>query len=212
MTCREAEPCGQTPCEALTEIQWLLPPGAIWELREGRNLTRFWSAIAEAKSCLMDGICQEWNEADPCTATRTLERWARIWCFPTDCVDLTADKLCQWIDLILTCEPGTEGFILALLEFVEFDMTDIEVKFSDCCENLFGARCGACITFCGPFERFTIEECDCTWSVFKTIQNPCGYVHLPEIECLRSRFFPVNIAVKYEPDCDPNLIRQLRAA
>lgn len=212
MTCRHPEPCGQTPCEALTEIQWLLPPGKIWELSEGRDFTRFWSAIAEAKSCLMDGICDEWKEADPCTSRRTLEKWAETWCFPADCVDLSAEKLCEWIEFILSCNPGTEGFLVGLLDFVDFDMTDIEIKLSECCENLFGQKCGASIAFCGPFERFEVEECDCTWDIFKAMKYPCGRVYMPLIECLRDRYFPAGVQVLYQPGCDPNLIRHLCAA
>lgn len=104
--------------------------------------------------------------------------------------------MCDWVDLIYSCKPGSEGFILGLLEFVEMDMTGIDVKFPDCCETLFGG-CPS-VTFCAPEGRFTVEQCSCDWDIFKVLCNPDGYMHLPEIECLRDRYFPAGMVVEYE--------------
>lgn len=182
----------------MAEIQALLPSGSIWELRKGRNFTRFWAAIADAKSELMGGICQEWAEADPCTSQRTLERWGAIWCYPSDCVELTPEKLCEWIAFINTCGAGTEGFILGLFEFVGLDLGALDVEFTDCCTNLFGKRCGVVVTISGDDALFSDSECDCNSDLFQVFRSKCFPRVIPEIECLLPTHMPAGVNVEYQ--------------
>lgn len=205
MTRRSAGPCAQDACESLSEIAALLPSGRLWELREGRNFTRFWCAVAEVMSRVRAGICQEWNEADPCQSVRTLERWAEIHCFPVHCVELTTEKMCEWIDFKAGCGAGTEGFILGLMDFIGFDYSRYNLQLSD---GSGGTE--RSITFSGPFDLFEEEFCGCDTSPLDVIRNPCGRIFIPEIDCIARDYFPVGLAVNYVADCDENLIRHIR--
>ena len=208
-TCRPHEPCGQDLCGAVAEMQALLPKGRIWRIDGDRVFGRLCYAIAAAKSELMGVICQVWREIDPCTAVNNLDRWAAINCFPVDCVELTQAKMCEWVALLNECPPGSEAFLSGLVTFAEIDGVTLDFDDGDCT----GATCcGASIIVQAEFAKMQERGCDCTDDLMFQMQHDCSELYIPEIECLRDRYFPAGVRVKYETtDCDPDFIRTIQS-
>jgi hypothetical protein len=219
MTCQPIAPCGYDPCEALEIIGQLLPNGRIWQVGHGRPVyDGFWSAIAAFMSDVSNGLCAEWCEANPCTANRTLERWAAVWNYPTDCTSLDTAKLCQWIKM-LTCEarPGSCEFIPQLLVFV--GLTGVYVEIDRGCMATSDSRPQIIIS-APEWMFFHPGCCDATigsgWSptipaneLCDTPFLDCGLIEacgneetcagaIPAIECLRHRYFPAGVKVTYQ--------------
>lgn len=178
----------------LAVLSGLLPRGQIWQIGQGRPVyDGYWAAIASIMSDASAAICREWCEADPCTANRTIQQWGRIWSYPVDCVPLDADRLCEWIRII-TCEarPGTCHFIPRLLSFVGLNWLTVEVD-AGC---LASTESAPAIRITGLPRFFQYQavipvEGDCEPA------EACPYI--PEVECLRNRYFPAGIPVIYCP-------------
>lgn len=221
MTCREIEPCGLSDCDALELVKALLPRGKLWNIGQNRPVyDGFWSAIAVFFSDVSNAVCGEWCEAEPCTSNRTLDRWAAIWSYPVDCAPLDTARLCEWISII-TCEarPGTCDFIPRLLGFVGLDFLTVEFdrgcgpvvdmqpeitirgaarwfKAIECCDGVIGSGSAAILAneICDtPFLDCGIDNIECN------IPACVGWV-IPEVECLRKRYFPAGVTVRYLPE------------
>jgi len=221
LICRQIDPCGLDECDALELVQALLPRGRLWAIGQDRPVyDGFWSAIAAFMSEVSQATCAEWCEADPCTANRTLDRWAAVWAYPVDCAPLDTARLCEWIRII-TCEarPGTCEFIPRILGFVglgfltvEFDRgcgPDVDIQpeiiirgkarwFSErgCCDPVIGSDSAAILAneICDtPFMECGVDELECSIPA-------CPDLFIPQVECLRHRYFPAGVAVKYIPE------------
>lgn len=183
MTCREIDPCGMADCDALVLVQSLLPRGRLWYIGRDRAVyDGFWSAVAEFFGDVSRSVCAEWCQAEPCTANRTLARWAAVWSYPTDCTALDTARLCEWIKII-TCEarPGSCAFVPRLLSFV--GLHGLTVEFDRGCGPVVDLRPE--ITIGGPASLFAKDALGCPV--------------IPEVECLRHRYFPAGVSVKYIP-------------
>ena len=183
--CGPIEPCGLSDCEALEFVQALLPRGRLWQIGNGSRpvFDGFWHTVAQMTGETSRAICAEWGESNPCTASRNLARWAKIYGFPIDCVCLSSEKLCEWINLV-GC-AGRCDFIARLLGFVGLD--GLEVKIEGGCEVPLSDTIGL-ITISGPSFYFEPSG-----------EIPADCLVIPQVECLRARYFPAGIPVKYIP-------------
>ncbi|NUX55915.1 hypothetical protein [Paraburkholderia youngii] len=121
--------CGAEEDDYLQAFQQNLPKGPIWSIEDdSRIFSRFWSAISGAFAECSKFLCLILLELFPCTATAVLERWAAIFGYPTDCPvpDLTAERLCEWIQLQDSdCAGPTLGFLQEVAEWMGYPETTL---------------------------------------------------------------------------------------
>lgn len=188
MICTTYQPCGSLDVSRL--VAELLPKGCPWDLEdETRIHSQFWAAVVEAMETLQGNYCYEYEQANPCTATRNLERWAKLLRFP-DCVELTTEKLCEWLALLNgQCAGPTLQFYRDLLVFLGIDDV-VTVKFNTrpCVETT--QRDLVFRTTRDRLRRWNLLEHG--WG-----RPMCG-CFIPQIECIRECLIPHNITVRYE--------------
>lgn len=188
MNCQPIDPCGLDDCDALAFVQALLPSGRLWHIGDGSTrpvFDGFWHSIAQVTAETSAAICAEWCEANPCTANRTIDQWAKLYDFPSDCVALSAAKLCEWINLV-GC-AGRCDFIARLVGFAGIGWVTVEVD-AGCLATVDSAPK---ITIRGPASLMTATQ---------GLLDGCDGLIVPEIECLRRRYFPAGVPVTYIPE------------
>lgn len=206
--CRvETEPCHSGDCDGYEELMALLPKGQLWRPDNGSERAKLFQAVGALKTGLNKRICQEFSELDPCNSLHELSWWADFYRFPSSCVTLTGEKLCEWIELLNddTCKPGSQGFILRAIEFVA-PSKDIQVQFN---VSDFRAHCWCAsniwcpdhnpIVITAPPECYAYESiaADYPHNPLDGV-NGCRRYYIPEIECLRKCVFPFGLGVGYK--------------
>lgn len=204
--CEIIEPCHTQPCDAVDEVQRLLPNGRMWSLGRGDLIARSFLALAEVKQCVNEAICQEWAEQNPCTAVRLFDYWARLYCFPVECVE--RERFCDWVDLMedRDCPIGSIGFYKKVIEFVA---PNKGITLTVQHPGLLAGKCHVsdpakpersvlCVS--APPECFYWQQGD---SDAQDGENQRCYF-IPEIECLRFYVFPF-ASLGYKTDtANPN--------
>lgn len=190
--CETVEPCATGECDAVDEVQRLLPSGPMWDMGRGGNIAASFLALAAVKSCLNDAICQEQRENNPCTTDRLFDVWANIYSFPIECVE--RERFCDWVDIMddRDCPVGSIAFYERVIEFVAPGKgITLEVRQP----GLLAGNCQVddpanpennvfCIS--APADCFAWEASD---SDVQDGENERCYF-IPEIECLRYYIFP----------------------
>jgi hypothetical protein len=190
--CRPVDPCYIDPCGWRAVFQSLLPEGDIWRIGIGRPVfDGFWDALSEVFGEASEGLCKEWCEANPCTANRNVERWAKIWNFPTDCVALDAAKLCEWVCLLSgPHKAGSCTFIQHLLAFVGLNWFRVEFDAGCLATNDIAPE----IRIIGQKRFFTNVP---IFDTDETCEHEETCPTIPQVECLRRRYFPACVPVRY---------------
>lgn len=204
--CGTIEPCHDRDCDGYDEVLALLPPGKIWNPARGGTYGNYIRALGDIKTELNKRICQEYRELNPCTAERLLPYWIRVYSLPA-CVDQTAEKLCEWIELLQgDCPIGSLGFLRRAIEFVAPGKgITIDVTYPD-----LGANCPCPDRPCAadnplivkaPPGAFFYDLIDGDFlHHYQDGVNGCRVYFIPEIECLRPCIFPFGLGVGYQTD------------
>lgn len=205
------EPCHTEDCSGFDEVVALLPPGQLWQLDRDSVYTRYIRALGDVKTELNRRICREWNEGSACKAVRLQSYWANFYSFP-ECVNLTGERLCDWISLALdpTCPPGSLGFLQRAVDFVFPDYEPGEVAVSvnypdfmgnSASPNMLCADQNA-IVITAPVGvyRFEVMQEPVIADHFDPQDgvNSCRRYFIPEIDCLRKCVFPLGLSVGYK--------------
>lgn len=190
--CEIVEPCATAPCDAVEEVQRLLPRGRMWELGRGGPVANSFLALAEVKACVNAAICQEQKEGNPCESDRLFDVWAKIYSFPIECVDRS--RFCDWIDIMedRDCPVGSIAFYQRVIDFVA---PNKDLKLFVHQQGLLAGTCTVdfpgtprrnilCIQ--APRDCFFYEE---GGDALQDGENERCYF-IPEIECLRYYIFP----------------------
>lgn len=196
--CDITECCRADDCSGVDLIQSLLPNGPLWNMNAQTEHAAYWRATAEVFTELNKALCQEFAETNPCTSSRLLTMWAQVYCFP-DCVELTTQRLCEFLALIFDpeCPIGTIGFYKKVLAWVmcATDETCGPVILE---VNQRGAHAAE---WRADFE--SANE-----NTFVVIAPPSCYMYdkvkdcyfIPQVECLRRYVFPMGITLGYQTD------------
>lgn len=214
--------CGRTQEEFDALVQELLPPGKLYSISNpDRCFSKYWRAVSEIFKQAEDCICCIYANAIPCAPDynaecdvalpvptcqpigyqpkRTmLERHAAEVNFPLDCVDVTRDKLCAWIEGN-GCRIGSIEWLRWLIDFVEFDGVTLDYDPGGvpigCHEIGKDLLCpnGPQITVSGC----ELEPVDTTFanSQVKSLLS-CEMI-CPKFEALRLKYFPVGVDIVY---------------
>lgn len=216
--------CGRTEDEFQALVQELLPPGKPYSLENpDRCFTKFWLAVAAIFKELEDCLCCLYANAIPCSpgydpacdapaplptcqpvgyvAPRTLlERHALALNFPLDCVDLTHERLCKWVEGG-DCPIGSIEWLRWLMDFIGLDVTlDFDPGGIPIACHEIGKD-----PLCPYGPRITITGCD----LEPVPVPPLGEIQVkdmlacdeamicPKIEALRLKYFPAGVEIVY---------------
>lgn len=215
--------CGRTEEEFIALVQELLPPDRLHSIQNtDRCFTKYWLAVAAIFKEVEDCLCCLWANAIPCSPgydpecdvpapvpvcqpvgyvpKRTLlERHALALNFPLDCVDLTHDKLCEWVNGASECAVGSIQWLEWLMGFVGLDGVTLAydpggVPIS--CHEIGKDR------LCPYGPRITITGCDLEPVSTALHDTPikdllsCRMI-CPKVEALRLKYFPAGVEVLY---------------
>ena len=199
--CDFVEPCHIDECDGFDEVMRLLPSGRMFQRNDDSLIARFNRALGHINTDISRCICQEWNEANPCTSKRLLPYWAQVYSLP-ECVEQTGERLCEWIDLLQgDCPPGSFGFLQLAIDFVApgKGITIERVDAPDLGTMPWRGDCHPALIVTAPPECFFYDE----MSDFELDdrRDACGrYYFIPEIECLKCCIFPMGYGVAYQTE------------
>ena len=214
--------CGRTQDEFDALVQEMLPPGKLYSIdNPDRCFSKYWRAVSVAFKELEDCLCCIYANAIPCSPAYNpecdipavvttckpngyvekktlLQRHAEEANFPLDCVELTRDALCEWVEGG-GCLIGSIEWLRWLMAFTGFDGVTLDYERGGipigCHEIGKDPLCshGPKITVTGcELEPVANPICGSQVKNLLTCEETC-----PKFEALRLKYFPVGVSVAY---------------